>query len=203
MNKQEHWEQVYKSKDTDRVSWYEPTPDTSLSLISSLELSPDSAIIDIGGGNSNLTKELLSRGYTDLTVLDISSHALEQTKDRLGDQGDQVRWIVSDILRFVPQRRYDVWHDRAAFHFLNETQEVEQYLSVASQAIGEGGYLVISMFSTSGPDRCSGLHVRQYDTAMISEFFGNDFRVLQSFEKVHITPKGGEQIFLNNILQKR
>ncbi len=160
LNRLNHWEHIYQTKALNEVSWYQPKPETSLSFFTELQVSPEAKILDVGGGDSFLVDYLLDLGYLDLTVLDISATAIERAKSRLGERAKQVKWIVSDILDFVPQVRYDVWHDRAAFHFLTEEKEVERYVETAAQGIADNGVLILGTFSENGPKKCSGILIQ-------------------------------------------
>ncbi len=197
-----HWEKVYALKKNNELSWYEEVPSTSLDLISSLNLNKDAAIIDIGGGNSNLTKTLLNKGFLDLSILDISSRALESTKSEIKEKADQVHWIISDILNFRPNRTYDLWHDRATFHFLTSGSDIENYISLVNQSVKLGGYLILATFSKKGPSKCSGLNISQYDSEILNKLFGTHFIQLKSFEDIHKTPSGTEQHFIYNLFQR-
>ena len=190
----DHWQNIYANKQPNEVSWTQDVPKTSLDLINSFKLPKDATIIDIGGGDSKLVDFLLNAGYTNLTVLDISSNALERAKKRLGDKASMVKWIVSDITSFQPTEKYDVWHDRAVFHFLTTAGEVQQYISIAQQAVTD--YMVIGTFSESGPEKCSGLHIRQYNEATLSQILKQYFDKLKCFTEDHITPFSTVQNFL-------
>lgn len=190
----DHWQNIYANKQPNEVSWTQDVPKTSLDLINSFKLPKHAAIIDIGGGDSKLVDFLLDAGYTNLTVLDISSNALERAKKRLGDKAILVKWIVSDITSFQPTEKYDVWHDRAVFHFLTTAEDVQQYISIAQQAVTD--YMVIGTFSENGPEKCSGLHIRQYNEATLSQILQQYFDKLKCFTEDHITPFNTVQNFL-------
>lgn len=153
-------------------------------------------IIDIGGGDSFLVDFLLKAGFEDITVLDISSAAIERAQKRLGDQATKVKWIVSDILDFVPDTPYDFWHDRATFHFLTARQEIERYIEIADQAIAVGGILVVGTFSEQGPTKCSGITIKQYSAQSISDLFQTYFRKIECIDVDHITPFDTKQRFV-------
>ncbi len=164
MNSQErkaHWEHIYATKTLKEVSWYQPKPETSLAYFTANNIAKNAAIIDVGGGDSFLVDCLLEEGYTNLTVLDISAKAIQRAKDRLGNKASKVTWIVSDVLEFQPTQTYDVWHDRAAFHFLTEAKDIEHYKQLVSKASTKGGVLVIGAFSKKGPTKCSGIPITQ------------------------------------------
>lgn len=190
----DHWQNIYANKQPNEVSWTQDVPQTSLEFINSFKLSKDAAIIDIGGGDSKLVDFLLDAGYTNLTVLDISSNALERAKKRLGDKANIVKWIVSDITSFQPTEKYDVWHDRAVFHFLTTAEEVQQYIGIAQQAVTD--YMIIGTFSENGPEKCSGLHIRQYNEATLSQILQQYFDKLKCFTEDHVTPFNTVQNFL-------
>lgn len=154
------WETVYETKNPDQVSWTQETPITSLAFINSFGLPKSAKIIDVGGGDSNLVDHLLAEGFENITVLDISEKALEKSKKRLGDKASKVNWVVCDVTKFEPTTTFDVWHDRAAFHFLTTSEQVEKYMATARNSVNE--YLIIGTFSERGPKKCSGLEIKQY-----------------------------------------
>lgn len=193
-NRAEHWQNIYANKQPNEVSWTQDVPKTSLDFINGFMLPKDAAIIDIGGGDSKLVDFLLEAGYTNLTVLDISQHALDRAKKRLGVNADRVKWIVSDITQFKPTEKYDVWHDRAVFHFLTTEDEVQQYISIAQQAVTN--FMVIGTFSESGPEKCSGLNIKQYNEAALSLILRQYFDKLKCFTEDHVTPFDTVQNFL-------
>lgn len=193
-NRAEHWQNIYAQKQPNEVSWTQDVPKTSLDFINGFMLPKDAAIIDIGGGDSKLVDFLLEAGYTNLTVLDISQHALDRAKKRLGVNADRVKWIVSDITQFKPAEKYDVWHDRAVFHFLTTEDEVQQYISIAQQAVTN--FMVIGTFSESGPEKCSGLNIKQYNEAALSLILRQYFDKLKCFTEDHVTPFDTVQNFL-------
>jgi SAM-dependent methyltransferase len=192
--KKEHWEQVYKTHNPDQVSWTQPVPQTSLDFIHSFHLPKTSKIIDIGGGDSRLVDYLLKEGFQDITVLDISPTSLKKAQKRLGADSKRVKWIVSDINNFQPRESYDLWHDRATFHFLTKDSEVAEYLGVARKAIKK--YLVIGTFSENGPEKCSGLPVKQYTEKQLENQLTKDFTKIKCINEDHITPFETKQNFL-------
>jgi 2-polyprenyl-3-methyl-5-hydroxy-6-metoxy-1,4-benzoquinol methylase len=194
--KKEHWEDVYKKKTDNQVSWYQVVPATSLRLINELQLSRDSSIIDIGGGNSNFTIDLQKMGYKNLCVLDISGLALIRTKEKMGDAANAVNWIESDVLDLNELNKYDVIHDRATFHFLTHEDDIKKYVDIVSGAIIKGGHLVISTFSLTGPEKCSNLHVSQYSSSTLSLLFKENFVLTSSFNEVHTSPYNTTQDFI-------
>jgi hypothetical protein len=192
--RQQHWEKVYANKAGKQVSWTEQRPETSLKFIEGFHLAKTAAIIDVGGGDSTLVDCLLGYGYEDITVLDVSATALENAKKRLGPQAEKVHWIVSDITNFKPGRTYDVWHDRATFHFLTTKAQIEKYLSIARKCVSH--FFTIGTFSNNGPDMCSGLHVKQYSEPMLEAQLQNGFSKIKCITTDHITPFGIRQNFL-------
>ncbi len=182
----QHWETVYQTKQANEVSWTQETPQTSLDFIRSLNLPKSASIIDIGGGDSKLVDFLLDEGYENLTVLDISATALERAKARLGERAEKVNWIVADITDFKPDTSYDVWHDRAAFHFLTENEQIEKYLNIVHAAVT--GFLLIGTVSEDGPKKCSGLEIKQYSGTSLENVFKRDFTKIACKTEDHITP---------------
>ena len=194
VDRKKHWETVYETKSPDEVSWTQEIPKTSLAIIDSFGLDQSAKIIDIGGGDSKLVDHLLNQGFTNITVLDISEKALEKAKLRLGEKAKMITWIVSDILEFEPADTYNVWHDRAAFHFLTTEKEIEKYQSIVEKAASE--FLVIGTFSENGPLKCSGLEISQYSEEKLSETFKNNFDKIDAVLEDHQTPFGTTQNFL-------
>lgn len=192
----QHWEAVYAAKQPHELGWFQAEPTASLALIRSLALPRQAAIIDIGGGDSRLADFLLAEGYEDLTVLDLSGTALARARQRLGAQADRVQWLEGDVLTFVPTRHYALWHDRAVFHFLTTPAGVAHYLQVARLALAPGGYLALGTFSTSGPARCSGLPVQQYNADTLTTQLREGFRRLRCLTEDHLTPTNTPQNFL-------
>lgn len=202
-NKQQHWENIYQNHNLTQVSWYEPIPETSLSIITRFNLPKDAAIIDIGGGDSLLVDYLLLMGYSNITVLDISSKAIERAQARLGEKAQSVNWVVCDVLDFTLIQKYDVWHDRAAFHFFTDIAEQERYLDRVHHCLKPNGYLVLSTFGTDGPESCSGLPVQQYSENSLSSLFNRYFEKIKCFTKMHITPFHAVQSFVFCSFQNR
>jgi len=200
-SRKEHWEKVYRTTAAEKRSWTQTTPQTSLDFIHSVDLPKSASIIDIGSGDSMLVDHLLDEGFTNITALDISETALQRTKERLGKRSSHVEWIISDILNFQPSTSYDLWHDRATFHFLTTTEEVDRYLSIARAAIKE--YLLIGTFSDKGPKRCSGLSVHQYSEEMLQQEVARDFEKIRCITDDHRTPFGTLQNFLFCSFKKR
>lgn len=193
-NRKAHWEKVYATKQPHEVSWTQDLPSTSLAFIRSFGLPKTASIIDIGGGDSKLVDCLIAEGYENITVLDISEHALERARRRLGDKGANVQWIVCDVTDFHPTARYDVWHDRAAFHFLTTPDQVAAYLTTARQAVKQ--FMAIGTFSENGPKKCSGLDVRQYTEEELERQLEAGFKKIKCITEDHITPFNTTQNFL-------
>lgn len=194
--KKEHWENVYGEKGDHQVSWYQDVPETSLRLIDELQLSSDSFIIDLGGGNSNFTIELQKMGYENLSVLDISGLVLKRMKDKMGSTASAVNWIESDVLDIKELNKYDVMHDRAAFHFLTTKADIMKYVDVVSSSIKRGGHLVISTFSPTGPEKCSNLQVSQYSSSGLVQVFNENFKLMSTVNEVHTSPYKTKQDFI-------
>ena len=194
--RQAHWEKIYQEKDTSQVSWFQAKPEQSLNWIKSVDLKAEDAIIDIGGGDSRLADFLLLEGFTNLSVLDISAKALENSQARMAEKAREVNWICSDILAFETKQQFHFWHDRAAFHFLREDNEIERYVETAAKAIIPGGFLLLATFSDHGPKKCSGLEIRQYDELQLIDRFNEHFSMIDHQRQLHPTPSGLEQEFL-------
>jgi 2-polyprenyl-3-methyl-5-hydroxy-6-metoxy-1,4-benzoquinol methylase len=189
-----HWDKVYETKQPDEVSWTQEVPQTSLNIIHSFNLPKTASIIDIGGGESKLVDFLLDEGYQNITVLDISQKALDKAQQRLGEKASQVKWIVSDITEFAPPQQYDVWHDRATFHFLTSKEDLEEYLRIAKKSVK--GYLTIGTFSLNGPKKCSGLDIKQYSEEQLENVLAGGFAKLSCIQEDHLTPFNTKQNFL-------
>lgn len=194
MQRQEHWNAVYQTKSDSDVSWFESEPHTSLNLIKEASPTP-CRVIDVGGGSSRLVDRLLAEGFTSVTVLDVSAWALALAKTRLGSQADQVSWVVADITQVQKLEQVDLWHDRAAFHFLTSPEDRRQYLDLARRTIRIGGHLIIGAFGLDGPQQCSNLSVCRYDAATLSLELGPYFRFVKERMYYHSTPSGGKQQF--------
>lgn len=193
---QQHWDKVYGTKAENEVSWFQPYPKTSMEFVELFNLPLDANIIDIGGGDSHFVDALLDKGYRNIYVLDISAAAIEKAKKRLGARASLVSWIVSDITEFEPPFQFDLWHDRAAFHFLTSEEKIYKYVSIAEDAIRENGYLVLGTFSEQGPTKCSGLEIKQYSEASMSARFEVAFDRIKCITEDHITPSNKVQSFL-------
>lgn len=186
MDTKQHWESVYENKTPDQVSWTQEKPKVSLELIREADLPKTAKIIDIGGGDSKLVDYLLEESYKNITVLDISARSLEKAKKRLGKKANEVKWIVSDIISFQPTDIYDLWHDRAAFHFLTTKEQIEKYTSIVDEFVADR--LVIGTFSKQGPTKCSGLEISQYDDDGLAKIFANHFEKVKCLTADHVTP---------------
>jgi SAM-dependent methyltransferase len=194
--RKEHWDNVYRAKSCEEVSWYQPVPAMSLKLITDADLSADEPIIDIGGGASTLVDQLLDAGFKDVTVLDISGYAIEQARSRLGTRSEQVHWEIRDVREFAPTRGYRLWHDRAMLHFLLDADDCARYVDALRRALVPGGYLVLATFGPDGPLKCSGLEIRRYDVQRLSELLGPGFELEYEAIENHETPQSREQQFL-------
>ena len=202
-DKQQHWETVYRTKAPDAVSWYRPHLDTSLALIERAAPDRGAAVVDVGGGASTLVDDLLARGYRDLSVLDISAAALNVARERLGEAADKVTWLAADLLDApLPQARYDLWHDRAVFHFLTEAEQRARYLRQLTHTLKPGGHAVLATFGPQGPLKCSGLATVRYDAGELARVLGDGFTLLDSTLEFHATPFGTTQQFLYALFRK-
>jgi SAM-dependent methyltransferase len=203
MDTRTHWETVYGTKAPDAVSWFRPHLENSLALIERVAADRSTAIIDVGGGASTLVDDLLARGYQNLTVLDIAATALEATKKRLGSAAERVDWLVADMTQVgLPPHTYDVWHDRAVFHFLTALEQRIAYVEKAASAVKHGGHLIVGTFGLDGPAKCSGLDVVRYSAKLLHREFGERFDLVESLEELHNTPFGTTQQFLYCLLKR-
>ncbi|MDH6251062.1 SAM-dependent methyltransferase [Chryseobacterium sp. H1D6B] len=189
-----HWETIYETKTSDQVSWTQEKPKTSLDIINSFGLGKDAKIIDIGGGDSNLVDYLLEEGYQNITVLDISGKALERARNRLGEKAEKINWVISEITEFQTEESYDIWHDRAAFHFLTNSDQISKYRSIAEKSADK--FMILGTFSKDGPTKCSGLDIQQYDEQSMTESFETSFEKIKCFTEDHITPFDTVQNFI-------
>ena len=194
LDRKKHWETVYETKNPDQVSWTQEIPKTSLEFIHSFKLNKDARIIDIGGGDSKLVDYLLKEGYNNITVLDISEKAIAKAKKRLGEKASKVNWIVSDIAEFEPDTSFDVWHDRATFHFLTTDDQIKKYTNIATKFVR--GYLIIGTFSQNGPKKCSGLEIKQYNEEELTSELKKGFDKIRCVSEDHTTPFNTIQNFL-------
>jgi len=202
-DRKRHWEDVYDSKSATEVSWYQATPERSLALIKDTAISREAPIIDVGGGASTLVDHLVDAGYRDVTVLDVAASALDHARARLAVRATEVDWVISDVLRFQPQRRYRLWHDRAVLHFLTDAADRERYIKVVRQALEPGGHAVIAAFGPDGPLRCSGLDIRRYNVGLLKELLGPEFTLASHELENHQTPTGAVQQFLYSCWTRR
>lgn len=189
-----HWETVYETKNPEQVSWTQEVPTTSLDFIHSFKLPKTAKIIDIGGGDSKLVDFLINEGFENVTVLDISAKALEKAKKRLGEKAKKINWVVTDITEFEPDTTFDVWHDRATFHFLTTTEQVAKYMQTARKSVN--GFLTIGTFSENGPTKCSGLTIKQYTEDSLTTELTNGFEKIRCLTEDHVTPFQTTQNFL-------
>jgi SAM-dependent methyltransferase len=201
IDRKNHWESVYETKQPCEVSWTQENPKTSLDFIHETNLDKTAKIIDIGGGDSKLVDFLLKEGYDNVSVLDISAKALERAKKRLGKNAEKVTWIVSDITEFKPETYYDIWHDRATFHFLTTKQQIKKYNEITQKWINS--FLIIGTFSENGPKKCSGLDIKQYSESELEKQFSNSFKKLKCIAEDHITPFETKQNFTFCAFEKR
>jgi len=195
-NRKEHWENIYNTKNLTQVGWYQEKPSISLEFLQTSELPKNAKIIDIGGGESRFVDFLINEGYSDITVLDISESAIIKAQQRLGDDAQKVKWIISDITEYLTTETYDFWHDRAAFHFLLDPVDIKKYVSIVKKAVNKGGHMIMGTFSTDGPLKCSGIPIHQYTEATLNAIFQDDFEKINSFYHDHITPSGHLQNFV-------
>lgn len=193
-NRKNHWETVYETKSPNEVSWTQEIPKTSLDFIKSFDLTKKSKIIDIGGGDSKLVDFLIEEGFENITVLDISAKAIEKAKARLGVNAEKVNWIVSDITEFEPNETYEVWHDRATFHFLTSEEQIQKYMETARKSVS--GYLTVGTFSENGPKKCSGLDIKQYSEETLTTEMENGFEKIKCITEDHTTPFETKQNFI-------
>lgn len=197
MKQKDHWEQVYSTKSTEKLGWYEPHLQTSLSWIRGLDLAVDAPIIDVGGGASTLVDDLLDAGHQSITVLDLSEKALATVKTRLGKKAETVIWMAGDITTMdLPKRYYELWHDRAVFHFLTELDQQMKYRKNLLQALKPGGHLILGTFAPEAPPKCSGLPVQRYSLDQLKDILGGEFELVRHRKELHITPGGVEQMYL-------
>ena len=201
-NAKEHWESIYQTKEPNEVSWYQEKPETSLNLISETGIEKNAKIIDVGAGASELVDNLLALGFRNITALDVSLNALNESKKKLGDRANNVKWIVSDLREFETNERYDLWHDRAVLHFLTEEEDIKRYIELVRTYLKPKGYVIVSTFSVNGPKKCSGLDVKQYSEDSMKTLF-TGFEHIKSFEEEHLTPWGSSQIFIWGVFRKR
>lgn len=198
-----HWDHVYATKGEAEVSWFQDSPAISLELIRAANPDPGASVIDVGGGASRLVDALLQHGYRDLAVLDLSAHALDAAKRRIGHAASMVDWIVADATTWQPAKAYDIWHDRAAFHFLTEARDRAAYVARLRSAVASGGHVIIATFAPDGPEKCSGLPVQRYDGASLAAELGPEFELIETRSETHHTPWNSTQAFQFSRLRKR
>lgn len=201
-SRQAHWDGVYTNKSENAVSWFQENPTPSLQLIAAAGATPATTVIDIGGGASSLVDRLLGMGFHAITVLDVSSAALDAAKARLGAEAEKVRWIVADATAWEPDETYDIWHDRAAFHFLTEERERAGYVARLSRSLRPGGHAIIATFAPDGPERCSGLPVVRYNGRSLVRALDDDFELIETLQHEHTTPQGAAQRFQFSLLRR-
>lgn len=192
----QHWDNIYSTKAENEISWFQPYPTTSMEFVQLFHLPLNANIIDIGGGDSHFADALLDIGYQNIWVLDISASAIEKAKQRLGAKASRVHWVVSDVTNFEPPVQFDLWHDRAAFHFLTSEDKIHKYVSIAEHAIKQDGYLILGTFSENGPKKCSGLEIKQYSETSMSSRFDFAFDRIKCVTEDHLTPFNTVQNFL-------
>jgi 2-polyprenyl-3-methyl-5-hydroxy-6-metoxy-1,4-benzoquinol methylase len=195
IERQAHWQNVYQTKGERDVSWFQESPAISLDLIQATGVSADASIIDIGGGTSRLVDALVAEGFRSVSVLDLSEKALATSKDRVGAEAENVNWIVEDVTKWQPTQTYDVWHDRAAFHFLTDPGERMAYALRVREAVRPGGHVIVGTFALDGPERCSGLPVTRHDAASLGAILGPSFELMENRRHDHRTPGGATQRF--------
>ena len=200
--RQAYWEKVYTGKGEKGVSWFQENPAPSLELLSQVSTIPTSAIIDIGGGASRLVDRLIKNGFQDITVLDLSGAALDAAKARLGHRAAQVHWFVADATVWEPVKAYDIWHDRAAFHFLTDEHDQTAYVARLVRGLKVGGHAIIATFALDGPERCSGLPVMRYDAASLGRTLGPTLQLVHTQRHEHATPWGSQQIFQFSVFRR-
>jgi len=194
-DRKRHWESVYCEKAVHETSWHQPVPTPSLTMIRAAVGDQKPSLIDVGGGASMLVDCLLDQGFRDLTVLDISGRSLDRARQRLGSRAPLVEWIEADVTDYEPRRSWEIWHDRAAFHFLTDAADRKRYVAVLQQALAAGGYAIIAAFALDGPQKCSGLDIVRYDARSLAAELGHGFVLEEERSEVHLTPAGSEQRF--------
>lgn len=194
-DRQSHWQNVYASKTEKEVSWFQENPAPSLDMIAATGISTDASIIDVGGGASRLVDSLVEKGFRRLAILDLSANALAEAKKRLGHRAEGIEWIAADVTSWEPTTTYDLWHDRAAFHFLTEPADRDAYIARLTKAVRAGGHAIIATFAPDGPERCSGLPIVRYAPEDLAQALGRDFQLIESRRHDHVTPGGNTQRF--------
>ncbi len=203
MNESKHWEEIYSTTPSNQVGWYAPHLETSLQWIEELKLAADDPIIDVGGGASTLVDDLLDSGHKKLTFLELSERAIELTKERLGARSSVVSWLNGDVTEIeLPSLYFGLWHDRAVFHFLVESEMRQKYREALLKALRIGGYFIIGTFSPAAPPQCSGLPVQRYTSELLCKIFGKEFELVHHQEEIHGTPSGVEQAYVYCLFQR-
>ena len=195
-NRKDHWESIYQKHSPTEVGWYQAYPEKSLKLIHNTGAGTDSSIIDVGGGTSALSKHLLDQGYKKLAVLDISGNSIERTKSQLGEKSSEINWIEADVTKYSFMEQYDIWHDRAVFHFLTKAEDRKGYISSLNQALELNGHLIVATFSLDAPPKCSGLSVVRYSPETLQSELGDNFILAEALVEDHVTPSGVKQNFI-------
>ena len=198
-----HWESIYNTKSECEMSWFQNYPKTSVEFLELFNLPLSANIIDIGGGDSHFVDVLIERGYQNVWILDISEAAIERAMKRLGGKADRIHWVVSDIIDFRPDVKFDFWHDRAAFHFLTTDEQINKYVEIAEHAINPDGYLILGTFSDAGPKKCSGLEIKQYSEVSMSARFEVSFNRIKCITEEHLTPFNTSQNFVFCSFQRK
>jgi SAM-dependent methyltransferase len=201
-DRQAHWQNVYQTRGEREVSWSQPSPEPSLGLIEKFAAGRTASIVDIGGGASRLVDALCERGYQHITVLDLSEAALQSARDRLGAYAASVQWVAADATRWRPPQVFDIWHDRAAFHFLVDPKDREAYIARLREGVKAGGHAIISTFALDGPEKCSGLPVQRYDHVALGKVLGFDFALVHHQPHRHVTPWGAAQSFQFSVFRR-
>jgi SAM-dependent methyltransferase len=203
-DRQAHWQQVWTGQPPDRLGWFQPSPDMSLRLITAAGLRRDAGVIDVGGGASELADRLVERGWVHVAVLDVAEAAITIAAERMGVLAEEVTWIVADVLQWRPvPGLFELWHDRACFHFLTDEDDRRKYASVMATALVPGGVALIATFAPEGPERCSGLPVQRHDRASLTDALGPDFELVEELAEQHVTPAGDVQPFRWWVLRRR
>ena len=203
MDRTAHWEHIYRTQASDELGWYQAHPTLSLRLIQATGIGITAQVINVGGGDSSLVDLLLDQGFEHVTVLDLSAAALERAKARLGDRARRVTWIEGDVTGFRSSQKYDLWHDRAVFHFLTDGEDRTQYRQTMNEAVGANGHVIIATFALNAPPKCSGLEVVRYRPASLSAEVGQGFELVEALDEVHVTPTGNTQPFIYCHLVRR
>lgn len=197
MERKDHWENIYQSKSVKEVSWFQEHADLSLNFIKKANGNLDANIIDVGGGASVLVDNLIANGYRNITVVDISEHALSIARERIGEQATNISWVAGDVTTIIfPKHHFDIWHDRAVFHFLTDPADRQRYVENMINFVKPGGHVIVATFSLNGPTKCSGLDIIQYSPEKLQNEFGEGFSIVNHVEEKHKTPSGGEQQFI-------